>query len=509
MSFINPVVKSMNGIKTIETSSLIFTDDNSVIKSSAGITQAQQTGNNALILATIANNGKITDVDFDTNNGDLTFTKQDNTTITENLDNRYILTSSSLVSDIAGNTSDIASLTTQQNTNTSDIASLTTQQNTNTTDIAGNTSAIATLTTQQNTNTTDIAGNTSAIATLTTQQNTYTTDIAGNTSAIATLTTQQNTNTTDIASNTTDIGNLTTQQNTNTNNINGLTGTVNYLDFTSGGRTFWGVRVYGVDTPSNGWGNWRGILNVENGISKQVTGARFQGNSFFSNLSYGNTSVSAYYFYGSALGSIQTQNVSIYSENYINAEGMLIRSDERIKKNISEINDEEALKKLRLLKPKKYNYIDTIGRGQTEVFGFLAQEVREVLPEAVSIGNGIIPNIYELCDVSNKTITLTDKSTSDLSKNDLIEFIDVNDKRINFKVESITDDKTFTIDGSFNTENINENQIFCMGKNIDDFHTLKKDTIFTITTASVQELDRKVLTLEERIERIERELNIT
>ena len=76
MSSINSIAKSMNGIKTIETSEVIFTDDNSSLISSTGIT-------NAL-------NNKIKSVDFNTANGVLTLTKEDNTTLTKNLDGRYL-----------------------------------------------------------------------------------------------------------------------------------------------------------------------------------------------------------------------------------------------------------------------------------------------------------------------------------------------------------------------------------------------------------------------------------
>ena len=39
MSSINSIAKSMNGIKTIETSEVIFTDDNSSLISSTGISE--------------------------------------------------------------------------------------------------------------------------------------------------------------------------------------------------------------------------------------------------------------------------------------------------------------------------------------------------------------------------------------------------------------------------------------------------------------------------------------
>jgi hypothetical protein len=87
------VAKSMNGIKTIETSSITFTDDNSSLNSSAGISQAQQTGLTAL-------NAKINSVDFDTNTGVLTLNKEDSGTITKDLDGRYFVGTTLTMGDI-------------------------------------------------------------------------------------------------------------------------------------------------------------------------------------------------------------------------------------------------------------------------------------------------------------------------------------------------------------------------------------------------------------------------
>jgi hypothetical protein len=60
-------------------------------------------------------------------------------------------------------------------------------------------------------------------------------------------------------------------------------------------------------------------------------------------------------------------------------------SDARIKINIHDIPDMEALEKLRLLNPKTYNYIEN-DRPQDTIYGFLAQEVKEILPYAVRVG---------------------------------------------------------------------------------------------------------------------------
>ena len=77
-------------------------------------------------------------------------------------------------------------------------------------------------------------------------------------------------------------------------------------------------------------------------------------------------------------------------------------SDERIKRNIRDIDDDEALQKILLIQPKKYNYIEKGKNTGNDVIGFIAQQINEVIPEAITKTNGIIPNIYKYCSVMNK-----------------------------------------------------------------------------------------------------------
>jgi predicted GIY-YIG superfamily endonuclease len=53
------------------------------------------------------------------------------------------------------------------------------------------------------------------------------------------------------------------------------------------------------------------------------------------------------------------------------------------------------------------------------------------------------------------------------------------------------------VDGSGNM--IEGQKIFVSGEKVNDFHYLKKDAIWTVATAAVQELDRKVADLEARL----------
>jgi len=118
-------------------------------------------------------------------------------------------------------------------------------------------------------------------------------------------------------------------------------------------------------------------------------------------------------------------NMSIYASTSIVCGNFLVShsgtigaSDTRIKKNIVDADDAECLEILRLLKPKKYQYKDEIERGTEPVWGFIAQEVRETLPYATQLRKDVLPNIYELANVSSSNvITFVNFNTSNLESN--------------------------------------------------------------------------------------------
>ena len=163
-------------------------------------------------------------------------------------------------------------------------------------------------------------------------------------------------------------------------------------------------------------------------------------------------------------------------------------SDVRIKTNIIDINDISALAIIRQIQPKIYNYIDVINKGDKPVWGFIAQQVKSVLDYSTSLITSIIPDIYELAEVLNSnTIKLNTKTTINFEINKIIRLIKTDGQPLETKITSILDINTFTV-----KENIFQQQIFVYGREVDDFHTLNKDAIFTVATAALQEVDKEL-----------------
>jgi hypothetical protein len=201
---------------------------------------------------------------------------------------------------------------------------------------------------------------------------------------------------------------------------------------------------------------------------------------------------------------------------------IVLTSDVRIKENINDIIDDKALQQLRLLAPKTYTYKDKFEKGTNEVIGFIAQEVREVIPRAVTLDSKSIPNILRPATAytkENNIIELrlgplfdnTNTDTLTLTSGTKID-IRVNNRTYKTSVLSYSND-IIEIPEEEYMEITDGDKVVVYGEIVDDFHLLDKNAIFTVATAALQEVDRqlqaektKVATLETKTATLESQL---
>jgi hypothetical protein len=156
-------------------------------------------------------------------------------------------------------------------------------------------------------------------------------------------------------------------------------------------------------------------------------------------------------------------------------------SDERIKMNIKDIDDDSALQKILSIQPKTYEYIDKFSKGSDTVYGFISQQIKEVVPEAISLQSDFIPNILSILKCSGNIIT-TNEHTIKLNIDDEIKITLINNKEETFKIKEINEN-TITID-----KEIEGDKCFVYGKKVNDFHALDKNYIYTLNVSATQEL---------------------
>lgn len=153
-------------------------------------------------------------------------------------------------------------------------------------------------------------------------------------------------------------------------------------------------------------------------------------------------------------------NLGIYCVQDVLTNGSFVsNSDLRIKENIKEVHN--SLDLVRKLRPVSYNKIDKIENGGRTEFGFIAQEVEEILPDAVNTGKDEIPVLKPFEKVEFEegvSYTLLIKNGDDIKE-----------------MKYNTGDTRPT------------GEIIVKSKTVDDFKSLSYDMIFTVAVDAIQE----------------------
>ena len=215
-----------------------------------------------------------------------------------------------------------------------------------------------------------------------------------------------------------------------------------FMQFFTNGATNERMRIKADGTVGIGTTSPSYPLEVGTGV-----GANFSGIGEYRTFKYNDTNLQS---------SVGNSSVSIKAQAMIWAGGygFITNSDSRIKENVRDVSDNHALAKLRDISCVNYEYKDKLKRGNSTTIGFIAQQVREHMPMAVSIQKDIIPNEMRniespiwttITDSSaNSTYKLTISDLSDNSGNTLYRFYVSNDPSGNDEckkeIYSLTDD---------------------------------------------------------------------
>ena len=182
-----------------------------------------------------------------------------------------------------------------------------------------------------------------------------------------------------------------------------------------------------------------------------------------------------------ALGNILTR------QYLVSASGTLQSSDRRIKTNIADVNDSSALEAFRLIKPKLYNYTD-VTRGSLPVWGFIAQEVGEVLNHSTQTRTEYIPNVYELANVFAEGTVLEFDTTKLQPGASELRLYDAGGAEQDALIDEIVDEFTVRMSKPVDSRD----RVFVFGQRVNDFTLLKKDAIWTTAAAALQQVDREL-----------------
>lgn len=173
---------------------------------------------------------------------------------------------------------------------------------------------------------------------------------------------------------------------------------------------------------------------------------------------------------------------NIWIDNGNAASYLFMTSDRRIKTNITDVPDDVALQKLRSIPCRYYDLIDNIANGSDTTIGFIAQEVKEVMPMSVTEQTSIVPDIYKIIDCEWNSNKMSSTELSDVSGIKYrFHVIDGDEEK---RIDIIgNEDNTFTFDKEYE-------QVFCYGKEVNDLNILDQQSLYTLAFSATQEIDR-------------------
>ena len=174
-------------------------------------------------------------------------------------------------------------------------------------------------------------------------------------------------------------------------------------------------------------------------------------------------------------------------------------SDNRIKKDIEDIDYRSALSMILAIKPKTYKYIDGDETSDSRIYGFIAQQIRDIIPDATELHNDFLPNImkWAICKKNRVYLDLTKYTDLPLNEDDRrINIRFKNGRGDNFNIIEVNENY-FVVEKKYSgdlREDCPDGEVFVYGYEVKDFHKLTKDYIFTLNVSATQELHRYIET---------------
>jgi len=205
----------------------------------------------------------------------------------------------------------------------------------------------------------------------------------------------------------------------------------------------------------------------------------------------GKLTVSTSNFLGNSSGYPQNKYF-IFGAYYIGGGGFVTTSDQRIKTDITVVDDEWALQKVRDIECKEYHYTDRDVRKEHKTIGFIAQDVEAQLPGAVTTITYFVPD--ELRNIFYAGITnLPDGKVK--VKLPPINWLPEHTRRIKAYGYMDNEEEKTEITELVDEENCiviekAYTNFYLHGKEVNNFKQLDKNKIFALHHSAIQQLDR-------------------
>jgi hypothetical protein len=207
---------------------------------------------------------------------------------------------------------------------------------------------------------------------------------------------------------------------------------------------------------------------------------------------------------GATWGGVFTSfNVGLYVQYTISADGgYLLASDERIKTDIKPA-ESGSLEVIKTIPIKSHAYIDSFINGCPTAYNVIAQDIQKFYPEAITITDGFIPDMYVKCrwiHVNDKQIEINVPKPHTVIVGDKVKLILEDSTHKEAIVTAIKDQNTFAVEKWDEFKMEISDELFVYGKNVKDFLRVDKIKLGVLALAGVKELNKIVETQQAKIE---------
>jgi len=190
-----------------------------------------------------------------------------------------------------------------------------------------------------------------------------------------------------------------------------------------------------------------------------------------------------------------TWPTAISADGAVAGSAFVATSDLRIKDIVSRSSTRSDLALINQLQVTDYRLKDSIANGTAIRKGFIAQEVRKIIPEAVSPSPGYIPDIYVLAtqsvyDAAQKRLSVTLAKPHELAVGEWVRIYG-GDNTMETKVLTVESVTSFTVASEKPVA-----KAFVYGRRVDDFLTVDYDRLFTTGIGAIQDLARQLATVQ-------------
>ncbi|MCB9315487.1 MAG: tail fiber domain-containing protein [Lewinellaceae bacterium] len=277
-----------------------------------------------------------------------------------------------------------------------------------------------------------------------------------------------------------------------TGSINSGSGPFHGYGFLGDGTTGYGSNSYGV---ASIWASGQNVVNVTN--SDVTINKMLKLPNAFTQTYTGSGNIYQLWTNGLTTQSFPVTNgYSMETNAVIKVGAVHAMSDRRAKKDFVLSNPANDLALLQRLRITDYKYKDVIAKGDVPKKGVIAQEVEQIIPEAVGLSADVIPDIYALAKNTRLdaggTLHLSMDQAHGLKAGDKVRLI-AGDRQAEFTVSAVASSTEFSVGGWLASA---PEKVFVYGREVNDFHSVDYDYLFTLNISATQELARRVEFLE-------------